>query len=229
MDNLIKKSAFFYKQKTLALFYWVRTIIVIAFGLGVFLGLYMSYMDLIAVTSISVVSLIVLPYTVIGVLLSIICLFIQKSKYIPWVILLFCFPLFVLTPSGISSLIFYALLLMVNWIEKSQRKKAVELVSFFSEEYSPMYQERKSKQLTEKEARFAYKVLPLINVSEYNLIKETKVTTKYKLSGITEIYLMRTFAIKGIPKTTVRDSLTSVKLSKWQELTMLQLPLLKRR
>ncbi len=229
MNNLIEKSAFFYKQKTLALFYWLRTIIIIAFGIGVFLGLYMSYIDLMTVTSMSVVSLIVLPYALLGIVISIAFLVMKRTKYIPWIILVFCFPLFVLTPSGISSLIFYVLLLMVNWIEKSQRQKAVELVAFFSEEYSPMYEERKSKQLTEKEAKFAYKVLPLINVSDYTLVKETKVTNKYKESGITEIYLMRTFAIKGLPKTTVRDSLTSIKLSRWQEFSMLQIPLIKRR
>uniref|UniRef100_UPI003F690BD9 hypothetical protein n=1 Tax=Streptococcus pluranimalium TaxID=82348 RepID=UPI003F690BD9 len=229
MNKLVRRSVFFYKQKNLAAIRWLRSLIVVTFGIGVSFGLYASFMELISIMGMQVVSLLVLPYVMVGLLVILFCSFSQKKQVIPWLILLFFFPLFVLTPSGVASLTFYAVILMVTWIERSQRVKAIELVSFYSEKYSPLYDQRHQTRNKDTEARFAYQVLPLINIDDYALVSETKVTTNHKISGLSETYLLRTFSVKGLPDTVIKDPLTIHKMSKWKQFTLLQLPLLKRR
>ena len=107
----------------------------------------------------------------------------------------------------------YQLLTGLAWVmarlEYNHRKRAVKIVSFFSKDYSPLFEKRLANRSNYYAYQSAYRLLDLIEVSAYEELFKEEVTEKDYKAGLVVKELHRTFKIKGVPfsKITVTDKL----------------------
>ncbi|HEO4177428.1 TPA: hypothetical protein VAX93_001442, partial [Streptococcus agalactiae] len=130
-----------YSIKTLKLLKWFMIIINISFSFGIMVGFLLHYQTLIAQGGREVIALVIVPYLIVGLLIIGYQFLFGKRKNISSLFCLTFFPSLILTEFGLSTLLFYGILTVMNMTEKKYRKNVVKLVSFFSETYSPLYEE----------------------------------------------------------------------------------------
>ncbi|HHL0784259.1 TPA: hypothetical protein ACQ0F8_001619 [Streptococcus agalactiae] len=177
-------------------------IINISFSFGIMVGFLLHYQTLIAQGGREVIALVIVPYLIVGLLIIGYQFLFGKRKNISSLFCLTFFPSLILTEFGLSTLLFYGILTVMNMTEKKYRKNVVKLVSFFSETYSPLYEERKKNKRDYLEYQQAFRLLKLVNTDDFELIREVRHVTKNWKEGIVNQQLERTFKIKGIPGTT---------------------------
>ena len=78
----------------------------------------------------------------------------------------------------------------------------------FSEEFSPLYKQRLANKNKYKQYQSAYRLLALIDLSDFKLIKDIDTKSKDYRTNLPERSLTRVFKIKGLlGTTTVKDEL----------------------
>ena len=180
-----------------------------------FIGLYsylMLYQTLLASYGISVMVVGYSPFLLFGIGLSLYHLIMGKRQRFVKArrtMLFSLLPICLLDSWGFITLLLWgAGWVMAMW-ERNHRKRAIKIVSFFSKEFSPLYDKRLSNKKNYYAYQSAYRILGLIDVSSYEeLLKEEVTETDYK-AGVVQKELHRTFRIKGVPfsKLTVTDKL----------------------
>ncbi|WP_373756971.1 hypothetical protein [Streptococcus ferus] len=212
----LRVNGWLYSTRTLRTFRFLKLTATCAIGLTCLLAYMLSYTTLIAQYGYDFVTLASTLYICFGaVVILYLALTSRKNSILPVLFLVFI-PTSLLTRDGVTLDIYLVLLWLIHSLEKRHRQRAVQIVSYYSENFSPLYQERYDNRKNSQLSTFAYTILPLISVEDYSLVKEVKsITTDYK-KGLGEEMLTRTFKIKGVWGTTsIVDELYVTPKKRW--------------
>lgn len=202
-----------YDVKTLRFFRIVSFIISLVLGLVGFYSYLMLYQTLLFAYGIHFMAIAYTPYVFCGFIVAIYQLLtgkrrerINKAKRI---LMFSLFPICLMNSWGFITLVTWGLAWVMARLEYNHRKRAVKIVSFFSKEYSPLFEKRLANRSNYYAYQSAYRLLDLIQVSAYEELFKEEVTEKDYKAGLVVKELHRTFKIKGVPfsKVTVTDKL----------------------
>lgn len=202
-----------YDIKTLRFFRIVSFIISLVLGLVGFYSYLMLYQTLLFAYGVHFMAIAYTPYVFCALIVALYQLLtgkrrerIKKAKHILMFGLL---PICLMNTWGFITLVTWGLAWVMAKLEYNHRKRAVKIVSFFSKEYSPLFEKRLANRSNYYAYQSAYRLLDLIQVSAYEELFKEEVTEKDYKAGLVVKELHRTFKIKGVPfsKVTVTDKL----------------------
>lgn len=208
---------FLYDVRTISLMRYLSLLFQIIFYFSasfIFAG---HYLDLMLTLGEAVVVFTIAPYVFFGLLLSLYFLIIKRDGSKALIALSVSFiPTALLSVNGLTSLLMVLLALFVRSMEKSHRMNMVKIMAYFSKEFSPLYQKRLDNKRRYNEYKSAYRLLDLMEPSDFSLLKEIEVTERDKRTGLTTKVLYRTFKINGVIGTTrIKDDLYISPQRKW--------------
>lgn len=191
--------------KILRIFAWSG---IIATFLGAMVSFGLHYYSLLMSYGRGIVVLSYAPYLLFGTVTAIWKLLRGKNEQATLAIIVGTLPSALLTEYGITALLFFAMASTIYFIEKKHRQNVVSIVAKFSKMYSPFYSKRLENKNKYKEYQASYRLLELIDVQNFKLVKNIDVTVKNLATGIPDRQLHRTFKINGLwGKTTICDEL----------------------
>lgn len=202
-----------YDIKTLRFFRIVSFVISLVLGLVGFYSYLMLYQTLLFAYGVHFMAIAYTPYVFCALIVALYQLLtgkrrerIKKAKRILMFSLL---PICLMNTWGFITLVTWGLAWVMAKLEYNHRKRAVKIVSFFSKEYSPLFEKRLANRSNYYAYQSAYRLLDLIQVSAYEELFKEEVTEKDYKAGLVVKELHRTFKIKGVPfsKVTVTDKL----------------------
>lgn len=201
-------ARFFYNVKGLKTFWVLGLISQIAILVGALVGGLLHYFYLLEEFGRDLLILAFLPYLLTGFVVAAVSMLRRQWGQAKIVLTICLLPSLVLSPFGLSALTYLALALGIRYLEKRHRKRVVSIVAEFSMEFSPLYDRRLANRYRYKSYESSYRLLDLIDVSDFTLVSQVDALTRNHKLGLSHRELSRTFKVKGIPgTTTVQDQL----------------------
>ncbi|WNU96090.1 hypothetical protein [Streptococcus sp. DTU_2020_1000888_1_SI_GRL_NUU_041A] len=201
-------NAFMYGTKGLKILRFLAFAGIVASSVGALLAYSLHYYMMIAQYGFFMAAMAFSPYLFFGILTAIYQLIRGKKDRAAVAFAIGSLPSIVTTEFGITASLFFLMAYIIYQMEKKHRQHVVNVVAMFSKEYSPLYSHRLANKTKYKQYQAAYRLLDLIEVEDFELVKQ--VDTRYKdyRTNLPERTLTRTFKIKGIfGTTTVTDEL----------------------
>lgn len=198
----------FYSTKALKLFFLLRCFATLLFGLAFAFGFALNMAYLVTLYGLKFITMTLSVSLVIGFFVLVYSILKAKREVASLIFLLVFLPITLLSEYGITADFYLFLLCLVGYFEKKHRHFVVSVVAKLSKNFSPIYSQRLRNKTKYRAYSHAYRVLNLLELKDFTLIRESTILQKDTISGLTDKKLVRTFKIKGLwGSTTIRDFL----------------------
>ncbi|KXT83167.1 hypothetical protein ACVRXQ_06585 [Streptococcus panodentis] len=213
---VLRFNSWFYSTKTLKTFFWLRWIATIAFGLAFLFGFGLNLAYLMTLHGSRLITMTFSVSFIIGLLVLLWTVIRGRREAIVPVLLMILLPSTLLTEFGVTADLYLLLLFFVCYLESSHRRFVVNVAAKLSKEFSPIYSKRLANKNQSRLYRHAYRVLGLLNLDDFRLVREVTKVSSDKVQGLSEKEFIRTFKIKGLlGSTTIKDELYSSPQKSW--------------